>query len=219
MRNSILAAILGVAALGAADLSSPAMAASVFQWCPVTAGLGRDRRAELRFFILRPMRGRGRWRMHAESTLYRTARRPMARGVTRSQCVSRAAAASFCHKRLKRLNHRRTTCASCLVTLRRLHCHSAASFAPTAKSGSRGHLSMVRALWRWTIRRRRRHELRLPHRAQCMATISGMGGFCDGNPWWQGPVPQVARAPAGQAASRHNEVSLTRARPPDRRGE
>jgi hypothetical protein len=31
--------------------------------------------------------------------------------------------------------------------------------------------------------------------AQCMATISGMGGFCDGNPWWQGPVPQAAAAP------------------------
>jgi hypothetical protein len=32
-------------------------------------------------------------------------------------------------------------------------------------------------------------------RAQCMATISGMAGFCDGNPWWQGPVPLVAAAP------------------------
>ena len=32
-------------------------------------------------------------------------------------------------------------------------------------------------------------------RAQCMATISGMGGFCDGNAWWQGPVPLVAAAP------------------------
>ena len=32
-------------------------------------------------------------------------------------------------------------------------------------------------------------------RAQCMATIQGMGGFCDGNPWWQGPVPQAAGTP------------------------
>jgi hypothetical protein len=32
-------------------------------------------------------------------------------------------------------------------------------------------------------------------RAQCMATIAGNGGFCDGNPWWQGPVPYAAAAP------------------------
>lgn len=32
-------------------------------------------------------------------------------------------------------------------------------------------------------------------RAQCMATVSGMAGFCDGNPWWVGPVPQAAAAP------------------------
>lgn len=32
-------------------------------------------------------------------------------------------------------------------------------------------------------------------RPQCMATISGNGGFCDGNPWWQGPVPYAAAAP------------------------
>ncbi len=31
--------------------------------------------------------------------------------------------------------------------------------------------------------------------AQCMATVSGTQGFCDGNPWWQGPVPQAAAAP------------------------
>ena len=30
---------------------------------------------------------------------------------------------------------------------------------------------------------------------QCWATVSGTGGFCDGNPWWQGPVPQAAGAP------------------------
>jgi hypothetical protein len=30
---------------------------------------------------------------------------------------------------------------------------------------------------------------------QCMATIAGNGGFCDGNPWWEGPVPHAARAP------------------------
>jgi hypothetical protein len=32
-------------------------------------------------------------------------------------------------------------------------------------------------------------------RGQCIATIQGMGGFCDGNPWWQGPVPLAASAP------------------------
>lgn len=26
--------------------------------------------------------------------------------------------------------------------------------------------------------------------AQCMAAISGNGGFCDVNPWWQGPPPE-----------------------------
>ncbi|HVG52284.1 MAG TPA: DUF3551 domain-containing protein [Xanthobacteraceae bacterium] len=31
--------------------------------------------------------------------------------------------------------------------------------------------------------------------AQCMATVSGSQGFCDGNPWWQGPVPQAAAKP------------------------
>ncbi|HVG52771.1 MAG TPA: DUF3551 domain-containing protein [Xanthobacteraceae bacterium] len=31
--------------------------------------------------------------------------------------------------------------------------------------------------------------------AQCMATIAGNGGFCNGNPWWEGPVPQAAAAP------------------------
>lgn len=35
MRYAIFAAILGMAAWGAADLSSPASAASAFQWCPV----------------------------------------------------------------------------------------------------------------------------------------------------------------------------------------
>jgi len=31
--------------------------------------------------------------------------------------------------------------------------------------------------------------------AQCMAAISGMMGFCDANPWWQGPVPWAAARP------------------------
>ena len=29
--------------------------------------------------------------------------------------------------------------------------------------------------------------------AQCMATVSGNGGHCDVNPWWQGPPPEQQR--------------------------
>lgn len=30
-------------------------------------------------------------------------------------------------------------------------------------------------------------------RAQCLAAISGMMGFCDVNPWWQDPPPEARR--------------------------
>ncbi len=32
-------------------------------------------------------------------------------------------------------------------------------------------------------------------RDQCMAAISGTQGFCNINPWWEGPVPQAGAVP------------------------
>jgi hypothetical protein len=34
-------------------------------------------------------------------------------------------------------------------------------------------------------------------RAQCMAAVSGMMGFCNVNPWWQDPPPNARRARRG----------------------
>jgi len=35
--------------------------------------------------------------------------------------------------------------------------------------------------------------------AQCMATLSGNGGYCGVNPWWEGPTPEQQVRPGRRA--------------------